>query len=71
MFRQAGGDYFNPDEALARILAASPAVSTAEANSAAWDEGKRLVERAIAERLDFAFEKTLAGRPSAVFCTKR
>ena len=61
MFRQAGADYFNPDEGTARILAANSDISTAEANSAAWHEGKRLLERAIAERLDFAFETTLGG----------
>lgn len=61
-FRQAGADYFNPDEATARILVANPDISTAEANSAAWHEGKRLLERAIAERLDFAFETTLGGQ---------
>ena len=61
MFRQAGADYFNPDEATARILAANPDISNADANSAAWHEGKRLLERAIAERLDFAFETTLGG----------
>jgi predicted ABC-type ATPase len=61
MFRQAGADYFNPDEAAARILAANPHISAVDANSAAWFEGKRLLERAIAERLDFAFETTLGG----------
>ena len=61
MFRQAGADYFNPDDATARILAANPDISTEEANSAAWHEGKRLLEQAIAERLDFAFETTLGG----------
>ena len=61
MFRQAGADYFNPDEATARILAANPGISTADANSAAWHQGKRLLERAIAERLDFPFETTLGG----------
>jgi predicted ABC-type ATPase len=61
-FRAAGADYFNPDEATARILAANPGVSRSEANSAAWHQGKRLLERAIAERLDFAFETTLGGR---------
>jgi len=61
MFRQAGADYSNPDEATAIILAANPDISTADANSAAWHEGKRLLERAIAERLDFAFETTLGG----------
>jgi len=61
MFRQSGADYFNPDEATGRILAANPGISTAEANSAAWHEGKRLLEYAIAERLDFALETTLGG----------
>jgi predicted ABC-type ATPase len=62
MFRQSGTDYFNPDEATARIAAANPGITTADANSAAWHEGKRLLERAIADRLDFAFETTLGGR---------
>jgi predicted ABC-type ATPase len=62
MFRRSGADYFNPDEASARILGANPGITTAEANSAAWHEGKRLLERAIAERLDFAFETTLGGK---------
>jgi predicted ABC-type ATPase len=61
-FRRSGGDYFNPDEAAARILTANPGTTSADANSAAWHEGKRLLERAIAERLDFALETTLGGR---------
>jgi predicted ABC-type ATPase len=32
-----------------------------KANAAAWRQGKRLLERAIEERLDFAFETTLGG----------
>jgi predicted ABC-type ATPase len=55
-------EYFNPDEAARRILAANPGISQTQANGAAWHEGKRLLERAIAERLGFAFETTLAGR---------
>jgi predicted ABC-type ATPase len=39
--------------------AANPGLAQAEANSAAWHQGRRLLERAIAERLDFAFESTL------------
>src|SRR5437870_567264 len=62
MFRRSGADYFNPDEATARILAANSGISAADANSAAWHQGKRLLERAIAERLDFAFETTLGGQ---------
>ncbi|HEX3476913.1 MAG TPA: zeta toxin family protein [Kofleriaceae bacterium] len=62
MIRAAGGDYFNPDEAARQIAEANPGASIAEANSAAWLEGKRLLERAIAERGNFAFETTLGGR---------
>jgi predicted ABC-type ATPase len=62
MLRRSGADYFNPDEAAARIVAANPGVSMAVANSAAWHQGRRLLERAIADRLDFAFETTLGGR---------
>ena len=32
-----------------------------DANSAAWYEGTRLLERAITERLNFAFETSLGG----------
>lgn len=55
-------EYFNPDEAARRILAANPGASQTQANGAAWLEGRRLLERAIAERLDLAFETTLGGR---------
>jgi predicted ABC-type ATPase len=58
-FRESGADYFNPDEAARRIRSADPGLTEAEANSAAWHQGKRLLERAIAGRLDFAFESTL------------
>ena len=60
--RARGAEYFNPDEATSLVLAANPGITLAEANSAAWGQGKRLLERAIAERLDFAFETTLGGR---------
>jgi predicted ABC-type ATPase len=58
-FRQAGADYFNPDEAARLLLTATPTLTLTEANSAAWHEGVRLLKRAIAEGLDFAFETTL------------
>lgn len=54
--------YFNPDDATRRILAANPGIDRDEANSAAWMEGKRLLERAIAERCNFALETTLGGK---------
>jgi predicted ABC-type ATPase len=61
VFRLKGTEYFNPDEATARILSANPAISRQEANSAAWNQGKRLLERAIGERGSYAFETTLGG----------
>lgn len=58
-FRQSGSDYYNPDEAARRFLAANHSLTQAEANSAAWHQGVRLLKRAIDEGLDFAFETTL------------
>ncbi len=63
--RAHGAAYFNPDEAAARIRQAQPHLSTTQANSAAWHEGKRLLQRAVAERLDYNFETTLGGRSFA------
>jgi predicted ABC-type ATPase len=62
MIRQRGGISFDPDEAARRIRLANPGLSVVDANSAAWSQGKRLLERTIAERLDFVFETTLGGR---------
>jgi predicted ABC-type ATPase len=59
MLRETGADYFNPDEAARRIRSSDPRMTQGDANSAAWHQGKRLLERAIADRLDFAFESTL------------
>jgi predicted ABC-type ATPase len=61
MIRAAGSDYYNPDEAARRLIAANPGLEQVKANAAAWRQGKRLLERAVAERLDFAFETTLGG----------
>lgn len=62
IIRQNSADYFNPDEAAKKILKANSGISMPEANGLAWQEGKRLLERAIAERLDYAFETTLGGK---------
>jgi predicted ABC-type ATPase len=70
MFRQEGAEYFDPDEAAKRILAANPATPLQEANGAAWNEGRRFLERAIDERCDFAFETTLSGRTIAALLEK-
>ncbi len=60
-FRQYRAEYFNPDKAAQLILAANPDITQDTANSMAWHQGKRLLEKAIAERLKFAFETTLGG----------
>jgi predicted ABC-type ATPase len=59
--RALGGDYFNPDEMTRRILRHDPVMPPGEANRLAWHHGKRLLERAIAERKDDVFETTLGG----------
>ena len=58
-FRQSGGDYYNPDEVAGQLMAADPTLTETDANSAAWQQGVKLLRRAIGERLDFAFETTL------------
>jgi predicted ABC-type ATPase len=60
-FRARGTDYFNPDEATRRLGEANPGVPLEEVNSLAWNTGRRLLETAIARRLDHAFETTLGG----------
>ena len=62
---RAGAVYFNPDDATRRILAANTQATLPEANAAAWRQGKRLLERAIAARLDYMFETTLGGETFA------
>ena len=59
--RASGADYYNPDEAARELMATQPGLTLAEANAAAWQTGRTLLERAIQERLDFAFETTLGG----------
>jgi predicted ABC-type ATPase len=61
MIRAAGADYYNPDEAARALIAANPGLEQVKANAAAWRQGKRLLEKAVAQRLDFAFETTLGG----------
>jgi predicted ABC-type ATPase len=60
-FRESGMDYFNPDEATRRLREADPGMAPEVANSNAWLQGTHLLQRAISERLDFAFETTLGG----------
>ncbi len=58
-FRAAGAHYYNPDEAARTLMAANPALTQADANSAAWRKGVELLTRAMRERKNFAFETTL------------
>ena len=57
--RDAGGEYFNPDEVARQMRQTRPRLGQTEANAAAWLIGKSMLERAIEQRLDFAFETTL------------
>ncbi len=59
--RDRGGEYYNPDEAAREIVAANPGLGQTEANAAAWEQGRRLLERAIDHGLDFTLETTLGG----------
>jgi predicted ABC-type ATPase len=59
VIRESGGDYYNPDEVARSLMAANPLLRHTEANSQAWLIGKALLEKAIANRLDFAIESTL------------
>ena len=61
ILERQGVEFFNPDAAARRIRERDPAISQTEANGAAWQQGRRLLERAITERLTFAFETTLGG----------
>jgi predicted ABC-type ATPase len=60
ILRHRGLNYFNPDEAAARIRE-ELGCSVAEANAQAWSEGKQLFEKAIRERTNHALETTLGG----------
>src|SRR5688572_28624141 len=61
IFRATGVDYYNPDEAARRLMAGNSALTQRDANGIAWQQGKRLLEAAVARRLDFVFETTLGG----------
>ena len=58
-FLATGAEFYNPDEAARRLRAAKPALTQTEANAAAWQLGRTLLERAIKNRESFTFETTL------------
>jgi predicted ABC-type ATPase len=65
MLEQVGVEFFNPDTAARQFHSKFPGIRQEEANSLAWQQGRRLLERAIDERQDFAFETTLGGNTIA------
>ena len=58
--RQAGITWFNPDT-FTRELVEATGSPLADANVAAWQEGLRRLDAAIAHGEDYAFETTLGG----------
>lgn len=70
MLAEAGVEFYNPDNAAREFHSKLPGISQEEANALAWQEGRRLLERAIDERLDFAFETTLGGNTMASLLEK-
>ena len=61
---QAGLTWFNPDT-FARELRAATGCDQGNANAAAWQEGVRRLDAAIAQGSDYAFETTLGGHTIA------
>jgi predicted ABC-type ATPase len=64
LLRQTGLPWFNPDT-YAREWMAATGVAQAEANGAAWQEGLRRLDAAVAQGRNFAFETTLGGQTIA------
>ncbi|MHB1272570.1 MAG: AAA family ATPase [Rhodanobacter sp.] len=60
--RQAGGAYFNPDEATRQILATNPGLTEDAANALAWQESVQRLRAAIADNTDYTFETTPGGQ---------
>lgn len=61
LLQQAGLAWFNPDT-FARELKAATGCDQTAANAAAWQEGMRRLDEAVANGTTYAFETTLGGR---------
>jgi predicted ABC-type ATPase len=61
LLERAGLAWFNPDT-FARELQATTGCDQEQANAAAWQEGMRRLDEAVATGANFAFETTLGGR---------
>ena len=64
LLTRAGLAWFNPDR-FARELIAATGMDQTAANAAAWQEGMRRLDEAVAAGRSFAFETTLGGRSVA------
>ena len=64
LLEQAGLTWFNPDT-FARELKAETGCDQGDANAAAWQEGVRRLDAAIAQGSNYAFETTLGGHTMA------
>ncbi len=56
-----GAAYFNADLAARTLQDSNPGLVVEQANALAWEQGRRGLERALHEGLNFAFETTLGG----------
>ncbi len=65
LLQRAGLDWFNPDH-FARALAQRTGCAIADANAAAWHEGMRRLDAALAGGHHHAFETTLGGTTVAL-----
>jgi len=59
--RQAGGEYFNPDEIARQLRGEDPTLSQQESNAQAWKMGYDHLVNAITQNMDYTFETTLGG----------
>jgi predicted ABC-type ATPase len=57
----SGGRHFDPDQVAVALMRRDSTFTLGDANSEAWHQMVRLLERAIAENRTFAFETTLSG----------
>lgn len=64
LLQQAGLAWYNPDQFARELVQAIGSHQTA-ANAAAWQEGVRRLDHALAEGRSFAFETTLGGNTIA------
>jgi len=59
--REAGGEYFNPDEIARQLRVQDPKLSQYDANAQAWQLGYDNLVNAITLDKDYTFETTLGG----------